>query len=98
MYLIENEIGLHGIVKQILAKISPGEEVRASSPTLKEELREIFAAFANFGNRASSDGAAELDGSKFAKLCRESLLLNSSFTSTSVDIIFSRVKAKVKFL
>ena len=71
----------------------PKEESQGKMP--KEELREVFAAFASFGGRASSDGATELDGAKFAKLCRESLLLNSSFNSTSVDIIFSKVKPKV---
>ena len=70
----------------------PREE--SQSRMLREEMREVFAAFASFGGRASSDGAAELDGAKFAKLCRESQLLNSTFNSTSVDIIFSKVKPK----
>lgn len=71
----------------------PKEEAKVS--TAKSELREVFSAFASFGARASSDGASELDGQKFAKLCRESLLVGNGFSGTSVDIIFTKVKAKV---
>lgn len=66
------------------------------APT-REELRDVFTAFATFGNRSSAAGTgpAELDGPKFAKLCRESRLLDSHFSATLVDIIFTRVKPKV---
>ena len=67
-------------------------------PVKRAAVQEVFAAFASFGARASSDGAAELDGAKFAKLCRECNLLAGSFNSTAVDIIFSRVKSKVRHL
>ena len=72
---------------------SPGEEGRPRA--WRKELQEVFTAFASFGGRQSSDGSPELDGAKFAKLCRECMLLNPTFNSTSVDIIFSKVKAKV---
>jgi len=70
-------------------------EPQVSRAAMQEQLQEVFAAFASFGTRASSDGASEVDGQKFAKLCRECHLLSGSFNSTSVDIIFSRVKGKV---
>ena len=73
----------------------------AATTVSKEELQGVFSAFASFGSRPASQspggggGAAELDGAKFAKLCRDSQLLEHGFNSTSADIIFSRVKAKV---
>ena len=82
--------------KAAVAQQTPREP--AGTKTSKRQLQEVFLAFATFGGRQSSDGATELDGAKFAKLCRECLLLNAGFTSTSVDIIFSKVKAKVRNL
>ncbi len=69
--------------------------VQGEKQAMLEQLQEVFAAFASFGARASSDGAAELDGAKFAKLCRECHLLSGSFNSTSADIIVAKVKGKV---
>ena len=37
----------------------------------------------------------EMDGARFIQLCRETGILDKTFTSTSADIIFARVKAKV---
>eukprot|EP00892_Ulva_mutabilis_P004520 jgi/Ulvmu1/243/UM001_0247.1 len=55
------------------------------------DVKAHFEAFAGFGTRQA---ASEIDGAKFAKLCRECKLLGKSFTATDCDLIFSKVKAK----
>lgn len=37
-----------------------------------------------------------MDGTRFAKMCREAGLLDNRFTTTHVDIIFTMVKPKVR--
>jgi hypothetical protein len=37
----------------------------------------------------------EMDGAKFSKLCRDCKLLNRSFTTIDVDLIFAKTKVKV---
>ena len=39
----------------------------------------------------------DMDGAKFSKLCRDCKLLNRSFTTIDVDLIFAKVKVKVGF-
>lgn len=55
-------------------------------------LETVFKQFCAFG--AGKAGTAMMDGAKFGKLCRDTKLLDKKLTSTDVDIIFSRVKAK----
>lgn len=72
-------------------------------------LFEVFHKYCTFGARTGSLAAAEspavrataaavtapsLDGTKWAKLVRESNLLDELITSTEVDILFSRVREK----
>jgi hypothetical protein len=56
-------------------------------------MEEKFKSFCAFGG-GGSGGAPLMDGAKLAKLCRDVKLLDKSLTSTDVDIIFSKVKAK----
>ncbi len=56
-------------------------------------MDEIFKSFCMFGQK---DAAPLMDGSKFAKLCRDCKVLDKKVTSTDVDIIFSKVKAKTE--
>ena len=63
-------------------------------------LSELQAAFAGFLGVRMAQGSAsrvplEMDGAKFAKLCRDSGLLHGRLNSTAADIIFTRVKTKV---
>jgi hypothetical protein len=37
-----------------------------------------------------------MDGLRFAKLCRDCDLMDARLTSTTVDLIFTKVKAKVR--
>lgn len=68
---------------------------------LKREVLEVFTAFAMYG--AGSGGAStprttsavELDGARFAKLCREAGLLGGRLNTTAVDLVFSKVRGKV---
>lgn len=56
------------------------------------ELRNMFTAYASFGDRHT--GVAELDGARFAKLCRECGVLGRGVTRTDVDICFARVRLR----
>jgi p25-alpha len=62
----------------------------------ESDLQQVFDAFASFGlGTIHRPEKVDMDGAKFAKMCRESGLLCSRFSTTSVDLIFSKVKAKV---
>ena len=51
----------------------------------------MFESFASFGE-TSKGAAAMLDGTRFAKLCRDCGLLDRSVTATQVDLIFAKSK------
>ena len=53
-------------------------------------LQEVFVAFASFGGAPSQ----EMDNSHFAKMCKECGFIDKTFTTTDVDMIFTKVKAK----
>ena len=56
-------------------------------------MEEVFKNFCAFGAK----GAPPLmDGSKFAKFARDTKILDKNLTTTDVDIIFSKVKAKTE--
>ncbi|KAK9810553.1 hypothetical protein WJX73_000223 [Symbiochloris irregularis] len=67
---------------------------------LKREVLEVFTAFAMYGSGSvgattpRNTAAVELDGSRFAKLCREAGLLGGRLNATAVDLVFSKVKGK----
>ncbi|KAJ9514463.1 hypothetical protein QJQ45_016206, partial [Haematococcus lacustris] len=60
-------------------------------------LRDKFAAFAMFGHapHPGHGSKLEMDGSSFAKLCRDCKLLDKKFTLTRADLIFQSVKPVV---
>ena len=60
-----------------------------------EEVLAAFTAFSSFGAGALSPGTSGLDGPRFAKLCRETGLQGGKLNSIAVDIVFSKIKAKV---
>ena len=68
---------------------------------LRREVQEVFTAFALYGAGAGAgaatprSSAVELDGARFAKLCRDSGLLSGRLNSTAVDLVFSKAKPKV---
>ena len=49
-------------------------------------LLEIFTSFTN--------NTRDMDGRQFAKLCKDTKLLDAHFTSTSVDLLFAKIKDK----
>eukprot|EP01065_Artemidia_motanka_P008551 TRINITY_DN14307_c0_g1_i1.p1 TRINITY_DN14307_c0_g1~~TRINITY_DN14307_c0_g1_i1.p1 ORF type:complete len:440 (+),score=142.74 TRINITY_DN14307_c0_g1_i1:73-1392(+) len=55
-------------------------------------LEDVFGSFCAFG--AGGNAKAELDGGKFAKLCKDTKLIDKKFTTTDVDLLFSKVKPK----
>ena len=80
----------------------------ACKPMLEDHLRNLFAMVpprqsSCWQSLAVSDDRQglvlqnldEMDGAKFSKLCRDCKLLNRSFTTTDVDLIFAKTKAKV---
>ena len=69
---------------------------RGDEPVSDEEVLAAFMAFANFGAGALSPAKTGMDGARFAKLCRETGLQGGKLNSIAVDIIFSKIKAKVR--
>ena len=56
-------------------------------------LEEVFAQFCSFG---SAKTATELDNAKWAKLCKDSGLVDKLFSKADVDLTFSKVVQKGK--
>jgi len=63
-------------------------------------MEEVFKSFCAFGvhDKGGATGPAMMDGAKLAKLTRDVKLLDKNLTSTDVDIIFSKVKAKTEYV
>ncbi|KAK9821282.1 hypothetical protein WJX74_008620 [Apatococcus lobatus] len=61
-----------------------------------QSLQAVFIQFASFGSGTGPRDAArvEMDGARLVKLCREAGLIGGKVNTTSVDIIFSKVKTK----
>ncbi|KAM3937287.1 tubulin polymerization-promoting protein family member 2-like [Leptodactylus fuscus] len=59
---------------------------------MSQELERTFHKFAVYGS--SKANANEMTGKSFSKLCKECNIQESGCTSTDVDIIFAKVKAK----
>ena len=57
-------------------------------------MGEVFKSFCAFGGDKS--GPAMMDGAKFVKIFRDLNLLDKQLTTTDIDIIFSKVKAKTE--
>ncbi|WIA41364.1 hypothetical protein OEZ86_004956 [Tetradesmus obliquus] len=55
------------------------------------ELKAVYYAFASFG---SSQKCVELEGKNFIKLAKDTKLLGKALTTTDIDLIFAKVKAK----
>ncbi|EIE25016.1 p25-alpha-domain-containing protein [Coccomyxa subellipsoidea C-169] len=67
-------------------------ELRSSlGPSAERDLQKVFCSFASFGGRQHVE---DMEGSKFAKLCRDSKLLSRAFTASDVDLFFAKVKTK----
>ena len=64
----------------------------SSGPTLGE----VFRSFCTFGASSGKEAPPQMDNAKFAKLTRDCHLLDKKLTSTDVDIIFAKVKAKTE--
>ena len=58
-------------------------------------MEDVFKSFCAFGGDKTSS-APTMDGAKFSKLCRDLKLLDKHLTTTDVDIVFSKVKAKTE--
>jgi len=56
-----------------------------------DPVHDRFIAYSAFGNK---DGAGQMDGNMFAKLCKETGIINKSCTKTDVDLVFARAKPK----
>nr|XP_004672419.1 tubulin polymerization-promoting protein family member 2 [Jaculus jaculus] len=60
---------------------------------MASEAEKTFRQFAAFGESSSS--GTEMNNKNFSKLCRDcGIMDNKAVTSTDVDIVFSKVKAK----
>ena len=56
----------------------------------ERSLEDTFRDFCAFGGK--SKDSALMDGAKFAKLCKDTKLLDKKLTPTDVDIIFAKSK------
>ncbi|KAK2152403.1 hypothetical protein LSH36_330g11062 [Paralvinella palmiformis] len=56
-------------------------------------LQEVFKSFCTFGDKSAPP---LMDGAKFAKLFRDMKILDKNMTTTDVDIVFSKIKAKTE--
>ena len=73
-----------------------GTKLRKRGSGALASLRDVFSEFANFGVRGD-ERSDTMDGSKWAKFCRETGLQDGRrLDSTSVDIIFSKVKPRTE--
>lgn len=52
-------------------------------------LEDTFRKFCSFG---AKDSPSSMDGTKFAKFCKDMKLLDKNLTTTDVDIIFAKSK------
>ena len=58
-------------------------------------LSQVFDSFCAFGsNRNLANATQSMEGSKFAKFCRDTNIQSQNITATEVDITFNKVKAK----
>lgn len=73
------------------------------------ELHDMFSLFATFGGGSGVSrnsmggstggvtlGVVEMDGTHFAKMCRETGITTKTFTSAAADLIFAKVKTQVR--
>jgi len=58
---------------------------------MSDPVYERFMAFSSFG---AKEQAGQLDGKLFAKLCKETGVIDKKCTATDVDLIFARAKPK----
>ena len=54
-------------------------------------LERLFVSFCNFGT-GNKDKPALMDGTKFAKFCKDMGLVDKRFPATDVDIVFAQSK------
>lgn len=57
---------------------------------MDERLERLFVSFCTFG--VAKDAVALMDGTKFAKFCKDMGLIGKNLTATDVDIIFTQSK------
>ena len=55
------------------------------------DIKTAFTAFASFG---SASQVTEMDNSHFSKMCKECKIVDKHFTTTDVDLLFNKIKAK----
>jgi len=55
------------------------------------DLKGVFLAYCQFGNRSNP---GELDNATFAKLAKETKLINKACTKTDIDLVFTKSKPK----
>lgn len=57
----------------------------------EESVHERFMLYCRFGDKSNS---GDMDNATFAKLCKETGIINKTCTKTDVDLIFTRAKPK----
>ncbi|KAJ3323339.1 hypothetical protein HDV06_001859 [Boothiomyces sp. JEL0866] len=78
---------------------SPGASPKANLSLVSKHqtatLYQVFQSFCQFGSgKIDPNATLMMDGTKFAKLCKDCGIVSRSLTTIDVDIVFNRVKAK----
>jgi len=99
-----DDLGGGGSLQDVFASFAKfGISAAKSTPTAATPpvAPRRFDTFAHTPGSVSkglaTPGAVQMDGFRFAKLCREAGLLDGKkLTTTSVDLIFTKAKSKVR--
>lgn len=81
-----HKLNITCIIPRAMATEDPGDEM----DPVDVRLEKLFVSFCTFG--LAKDGSALMDGTKFAKFCKDMGLLGKNLTPTDVDIIFAQSK------
>ena len=74
------------LAPRAMAMEGPEDEIEA----VEARLERLFGSFCCFG--VGKDAPALMDGTKFAKFCKDMGLIGKKLTTTDVDIIFAQSK------
>ena len=65
---------------------------KLSNPMDSTRLNQVFEQFATFGVTNKTPGPVTMDNARFAKLCRDTKIIDKSVTMVDVDIFFKKVR------
>ncbi|KAJ3274438.1 hypothetical protein HDV01_003042 [Terramyces sp. JEL0728] len=83
------------VARQSTSPGTPKANLSAASKEQTATLYQVFQSFCQFGSgKVDPNATFTMDGTKFAKVCKDCGIVSKSLTTIDVDIVFNRVKAK----